>query len=160
MTHKLLAPLLVAALFSIGSCTSDDPTTGTQYFSLAYSDFIAAQTLVVSAPLTTVFRDQASWSAFWTTHGPAGTAAPTVDWTQDMLIGVFWGPSGTGCGNYVNAVTQVRLRIDGINTTGVIEVEVGPLGDLGNCAMPVLPLQILLTDTTSAPVQFVGTVPS
>jgi len=160
MTRRLLlTAALAVVLLASGSCSSDDPTTGTQYFSLVFNDFLAAQTLVVSAPLTMVFRDQAAWSAFWLTHGPFGSAAPAVDWTQDMLIGVFWGPSGNGCSNYVRAVDRVRLRIDGINTTGVIEVEVGPLGDLGNCAMPVLPLQVVRTATTSTPVQFVGMVP-
>jgi len=161
MKNNLLCCALLAAVLVVsGSCSSDDPTTGVQFFGVTFTDFLAAQGLAVTAPLTMVFRDQASWEAFWLTHGPFGAPAPAVDWTQDMLIGVFWGPSGNGCNHYVRAVESVRLRIDGINTTGVIEVEVGPLGDLGNCAMPVLPFQVLLTDTTATPVRFVGMVPS
>jgi hypothetical protein len=151
--------LWVVILTGTAACKVSDPTTGVQFFPTVYSDFIAAEPLRVATPATQIIRDQATWDAFWQMHGPLGQA-PAVDFSQDMLIGVFWGDRGSGCFNFVNAIMSVRVRIDGINTTGVIEVDIGPLPDLGLCAAPVRPLQVILLDTTIAPVEFVGMVPS
>ena len=159
--RKALALLCVAGLLAgVPACKVTDPTTGVQYFPLIYTDLIAAEPLRVTIPSTRVFRDQASWDMFWQANVPLAGVPPTVDFAQDMVVGVFWGAQGTGCFHYVGAIDSVRLRLDGVNTTGVIEVEIGPLPDLGVCAMNVVPLQVLVLENTITPVQFVGMVPS
>jgi hypothetical protein len=35
-------------------------------------------------------RDQAEWSALWRTHAP-GKPLPAVDWSREMVVGVFVG---------------------------------------------------------------------
>ena len=153
------AAALACLALTLG-CTSDDPTTAPQFFPLAYTDFVAAAPLDVAAPSTVVIRDQPAWDAFWQAHAPGGGVAPAVDFSQKMLIGVFWGAGYSGCTQYVSAIDSVNLRIDGVNTTGVIEVEVGALPGLGNCLTLVFPLQMIEIDTTSTPVDFIGMVPS
>jgi len=157
------ATLLVSCLLIlIGSnaCERDDPTNQVQYFSLAFADFNAAQPLVVPAPSTQVFRDQATWDLFWQAHTTLAGPPPVLDFTQEMLVAVFWGSRGTGCLEFVDAIARVRARVDGVNTLGVIEVDVGPLPPLGSCATPVNPFQVITIEATISQVEFVGMVPS
>jgi len=153
--------LVLCGLALIGStaCTVDDPTNQVQFFPLVFTDFVAAEPLEVTTPGTQVFRDQASWDAFWQAHTPLAGSAPMFDFTQQMLIAVFWGAQGSGCFDFVHAIVNVRARVDAVNTFGVIEVDIGPLPDLGNCATPVNPLQIVSVEATVAAVEFVGMVP-
>jgi hypothetical protein len=164
MRSKFPAPirLVFCALLVTGSfcCETNDPTDQAQYFSLAFSDFMAAQPLVVPTAGTQVFRDQVSWDAFWSAQTHQAGPTPVVDFNQDMLIAVFWGSLGTGCYNFVDAIARVRARVDGLNTFGVIEVDVGPLPSLGSCAMPVNPFQVVTIEATASQVQFVGMVPN
>jgi hypothetical protein len=114
---------------------------------------------VVPAPGTQVFRDQASWDPFWQAHTNLAGPTPVVDFNQEMLIAVFWGSQGTGCFDFVNAIANVRARVDGLNTLGVIEVDVGPLPPLGSCTTPVNPFQVVIVEATISQVDFVGLVP-
>ena len=159
LARTILQVLCALALIGSTACTTGDPTSQVQYFPLVYTDFIAAQPLEVTTPGTQVFRDQATWDAFWQAHAPLAGPAPAVDFTQDMLIAVFWGAQGTGCFDFVDAILSVRARIDGVNTFGVIEVDIGPLPNLGSCAIPVNPLQVVTVETTITQVEFVGMVP-
>jgi len=154
--------ILVCAVVLLGttSCKTTDPTNQVQFFSLVFTNFIAAQPLEVTAPGTFVFRDQATWDAFWQANAPFAGPAPVVDFAQDMLVGVFWGALGTGCIEFVNVIDRVRVRVDGVNTLGVIEVDIGVLPPLGNCATPVNPLQVITLEQTITSVEFVGFVPS
>ncbi|NIM01763.1 MAG: hypothetical protein GTN89_13255 [Acidobacteria bacterium] len=152
--------LAAAVLVGSAACRSSDPTNQVTFFDLAYMDFTAAQPLVVGAPGTFVFRDQTSWDAFWQAHAQPPSAAPMVDFNEDMLIGVFWGAWGTGCFDFVQAIERVRVRIDGVNTLGVIEVDIGLLPNLGSCATPVNPFQVIILEATATAVEFVGQVPT
>jgi len=163
MTHRpgtILQALCAVALIGSAACKTSDPASQVQYFSLAFTNFGAAQPLVVPAPSTQVFRDQASWDVFWQAHTTLAGPAPVLDFTQDMLIAVFWGSQGTGCFDFVDAIARVRARVDGVNTLGVIEVDVGPLPPLGGCASPVNPFQVITIEATISHVEFVGLVPS
>ena len=155
-------PQVLCALALIGSaaCKTSDPTNQVQFFPLVYTNLIAAQPLVVPTPSTQVFRDQASWDGFWQAHAPLAGPAPVLDFTQEMLIGVFWGSQGSGCFDFVDAIVQVRARVDGVNTLGVIEVDVGPLPPLGSCTPPVNPFQVITVEATISQVEFVGLVPT
>ena len=154
--------LVLCGLTLIGSTASKtgDPTNQVQYFPLVFTDFIAAQPLEVTTPGTQVFKDQATWDAFWQMHAPLAGPAPVLDFTQDMLIAVFWGTQNSGCFDFVDAIVNVRARVDAINTLGVIEVDIGPLPNLGSCAALVNPLQVVTVEATITPVVFVGMVPS
>jgi len=154
--------LVVACTLVLGSmaCEINDPTTQVQYFPLIFTDFNAAQPLQVSSPGTEVFKDQATWDAFWLQHAPLAGPAPVLDFSENILIAVFWGAQGTGCFNFVDAILNVRTRVDGLNTLPVVEVAVLALPDLGNCATPVNPFQVVTVETTIAVVDFVGEVPN
>ena len=147
------------ALVGSAACTTSDPTNQVQYFPLVYSDFSPAQPLVVPTPGTQAFRDQASWDLFWQAHTTLAGPAPVVDFNQEMLIAVFWGSQGTGCFDFVNAIANVQARVNGLNTLGVIEVDVGPLPPLGSCTTPVNPFQVVTVEATISQVDFVGMVP-
>ena len=155
----ILRALCALALIVSCACTTSDPTNQVQYFPLTFSDFTAALPLMVPAPGTQVFRDQADWDAFWLAHTHLAGPAPAVDFTQDMLVAVFWGSLGTGCFDFVNSIARVRARVDGLNTLGVVEVDVGPLPPLGSCATPVNPFQVISIEATISQVEFVGFVP-
>ena len=147
--HAMIQRALCAlALIGSFACTTSDPTNQVQYFPLAFSNFTAAVPLVVPTPGTLVFRDQADWDAFWLAHTNLVGPAPVVDFSQDMLVAVFWGSLGTGCFDFVNAIVRVRARVDGLNTFGVIEVDVGTLPPLGSCATPVNPFQVISIEAT------------
>lgn len=158
--HSGAGLLAACVVLGLVGCRTDDPTNQVTFFNLAYMDYTAAQPLVVTAPDTLVFRDQPSWDAFWQAHAQPPSATPVVDFSNDMLIGVFWGSQGTGCFDFVQAIQRVRVRIDGLNTLGVIEVDIGPLPNLGSCAMPVNPFQVIILEATITPVEFVGQVPT
>jgi hypothetical protein len=150
----------LSVLLGSMACKTGDPTNQVQYFPLVFSDFAAAQPLRVTTPGTQVFRDQATWDAFWQQYAPLAGPAPVLDFSQEMLIAIFWGAQGTGCSSFVEAILTVQARVDGLNTLGVIEVDIGPLPDLGGCATPVHPLQVVAIEATITPVEFVGLVPS
>lgn len=158
--HKNGILLCALALIATIACKTDDPTNQVQYFPLAYTNFTAAQPLVVPTPGTQVFRDQATWDVFWNTHTTLAGPPPIVDFTQEMLIAVFWGSQGSGCFDFVDAIARVRARVDGVNTLGVIEVDIGPLPPLGSCTTPVNPFQVIAIEATVTQVEFVGMVPS
>ena len=160
MRRMFLPVLCGLALIGSTACKVNDPTNQVQYFPLVFTDFIAAQPLEVTTPGTRVFKDQATWDAFWQMHTPLAGSAPVLDFTQDMLIAVFWGTQGSGCFDFVDAIVNIRARVDAVNTLGVIEVDIGPLPNLGSCAMLVNPLQVVTVEATITPVQFVGLVPS
>ena len=160
MRRMILPVLCGLALIGSTACKVNDPTNQVQYFPLVFTDFIAAQPLEVTTPGTQVFKDQATWDAFWQMHAPLAGSAPVLDFAQDMLIAVFWGTQSSGCFDFVDAIVNVRARVDAINTLGVIEVDIGPLPNLGSCAALVNPLQVVTVEATITPVVFVGMVPS
>lgn len=46
----------------------------------------------VSGPRTVVIKSEAEWTALWTAHaGQAKAAAPRVDFSKEMVVGVFLG---------------------------------------------------------------------
>ena len=154
--RRLACVLLL--LFSV-HCTSDDPTEQPTFFPLVFSNLTEAEALNVSNPGTLVFRDEASWQAFWQANANLGAPLPVIDFTDEMLIAVFWGNGYSGCQNFVNAIQEVQVRVDGVNTLGVVEVNIGVLPMLGGCITPVTPLQVIVVDTTITSVEFIGFVP-
>ncbi len=106
-----------------------------------------------------VIRGDAAWTALWeaswsiTDGEGVKTAPPAIDFSQKMVIGVFWGEGYSGCGNSVEAIETIVQR------EGEIVVVVGPLPDLGLCDALVYPVQMVLVDRSDLPVVFEGSVP-
>jgi hypothetical protein len=44
-----------------------------------------------------VIRDQAAWNTLWREHNKSNVNIPTVDFSKNMLIGVFLGERSSGC---------------------------------------------------------------
>ena len=59
---------------------------------LPFVTIAAGTTSDIQNPGRLVVRDEAEWHALWRRHGgPAGGAAPRVDFSRDMVVGVFAG---------------------------------------------------------------------
>ena len=155
---RLLPLAAVLALAGCDALSSDEP--------VAYADVERAEALRVQVTGTTVtvIRDRSSWERFWSGHvgtaGPdgAGIAAPEVDFERQTVVGVFYGGSlHAGCGSSVDVVRSAREE------SGAVEVEVGPLPDLGPCRAVVYPLDLVVLDvppSEALDVRFVGAVPT
>lgn len=56
---------------------------------------------------TVVVRDASAWAALWAEHAGDRAPLPAVDFSRDMVIGVFVGPGPTACATTaVESVTQ------------------------------------------------------
>src|SRR5437870_4264409 len=59
---------------------------------LPFVTLAAGTTSSIRTPRRVVVRDEAEWRALWRRHDdPAGGAAPPVDFSRDMVVGVFAG---------------------------------------------------------------------
>ena len=122
-------------------CIRDSP-----FDNIEESEFLA-----VTEADARVFLDEDTWKAFWTDHSEE--EAPDVDFAQEMTIALFWGGGYSGCVNRAEAIREVR------EGDSRVVVEVGPLGDLGDCDMVVLPNQVIRLARVDKPVVFDGEVP-
>jgi hypothetical protein len=52
-----------------------------------------------------VVRDTPSWAALWSAHAGSGAALPTVDFSRQMVVGVFLGTQANGC--YATKISNV-----------------------------------------------------
>lgn len=77
-----------------------------------------------------VIKDQAAWETLWAEHKGAGSAAPAVDFTRNMVVASFHGP-GDGCagfslpralrsGSVVTVIRRVAERPPGIACTQIL----------------------------------------
>lgn len=146
--------LLAGSMFDCGGLVIDEPAQ-----ELAYESFEEAQHFAVLEPGVQVIRSEAVWTALWEETGnlydDSGEKAPApdVDFSQHMIIAIFWGDGYSGCSSGVEAVEAVWLR------DNEIEVRVGPLPDLGPCDALVYPVQMLRVAASNRSVIFRGEVP-
>lgn len=118
---------------------------------VSFTDVEEAVTVRVSG--TTVIHSESEWNAFWEQHGRS-SSPPEVNFKQQMVVGVFWGGSfHAGCRSEVDAIESVRR--DG----NVLEVEVGPLPDLGPCRAVAYPFDLIIVNARARRVRFEGKVP-
>jgi hypothetical protein len=66
----------------------------------------------ILVPRQVVARTQGEWTALWQEHAP-GKAAPTVDFSREMVVGVFLGSRPTA--GY--SVEMPRARLQGADLT-------------------------------------------
>lgn len=127
---------------------------------LSFETLDESQSFSVITAGTQVIRDEQAWTDLWELswaifNGQGEkTPPPSIDFANKMVIAVFWGGEYSGCSNGVEAIKQVRI----INQQ--IEVEIGPLPDLGPCDAIVYPVHMILLDRSNLQVTFVGEVPS
>lgn len=122
-----------------------------------FEDFTEASLLHVTPPGAFAFGDDDSWDSFcdqyWSGDDPGvNIPRPEVDFESDMIIGVFWGPTG-GCYSWVDCIRAVFIRPD------VIDIHISSLPDLGDCEMIVWPMQVIIMERHDLPVEFHGHVP-
>jgi hypothetical protein len=104
----------------------------------------------VTARQTLVIKDQAAWDKLWSQHIAGRTpvpAAPKVDFTRKMLVGVFAGEYGNACHSL--AVVRVAAGANKLE----IEVDEHDVTTVAICT-PVVshPMQIVAVDRTDAEV--------
>ena len=63
---------------------------------VAMTTIDATQHSLVQVARTAIVKDQAAWSALWAEHKGSGVAAPSVDFTRNMVVAAFKGP-GDAC---------------------------------------------------------------
>lgn len=123
------------------------PPAGT---TIAYETVARDNLSGVTARQTLVIKDQAAWDKLWSQHTAGRTpvpAAPKVDFTRKMLVGVFAGEYGNACHSL--AVARVAAGATKLD----IEVDEHDVTTVAICA-PVVshPMQIVAVDRTDAEV--------
>lgn len=121
---------------------------------LAQSELEATQQLHFPNAEQVVIKDAASWTSLWNTHQPAGTtagAAPVVDFTKYMVIGVAAGQQAGPC--FEVHIDKVVKGVGGLtayytirNTQAVCLVLAG--------AGPAYPKHFVLVERQDLPVSF------
>ncbi len=143
---KLLLPITALCLISVPSCglLNIDGTP------LTFEAVVEANGLRIEEPGTSVIRNQSSWQAFWGTY--TSQAPPEVDFSQKMVIGVFWGAGYSGSQNRVEAITTIEAY------RNRVEVNVGPIPVDYSLAIKY-PIELILVDHYDSRVVFNGKVP-
>jgi hypothetical protein len=102
----------------------------------------------IHAARTVVVKDALTWAGLWSEHAP-GRALPAVDFTADMVVGVFMGSGANSC--YTTAIDGVARTADKII---VHELRSVPGPDI-LCAMYVTtPAHLVVIPRSDLPVEF------
>jgi protease stability complex PrcB-like protein len=104
----LLIPLAACALPAVGDAAAE----GT---ALPFSTVAQGFASGVSEPLQVAIRTRDEWVAFWTRHTRAQVqppSAPPVDFSREMVVGVFLGERATG--GYEIEITKVERADSGL----------------------------------------------
>ena len=107
---------------------------------------------------TAVIKEDSTWLRYWENYwgcsdGTGKTPPPAVDFSRQMVLGVFYGKGYSGNDNKVSVIREIWK-----SRTSLI-VEVGPLPDLGFGDQTVMPLQMVTVPKSDLEVVFVGNVP-
>jgi len=97
------------------------------------------------------------WKLYWNCFDGHGnrTPPPEIDFSEEMVLGVFWGGdcAYSGCTNQSPSIESVWIAED------TLRVKVGELRDLGPCDGCVCPLHLIQIQRYDLPVRFTGSVP-
>ena len=100
-----------------------------------------------------VIKDQAAWQALWAEHGKTRIPAPqlpAVDFSRQMLVGVFSGHQPSGC----SSVGIVRVAAG--EGKMVVEYEESDRTGVAICTMALTqPMHVVAVERLDVPVQFV-----
>lgn len=119
---------------------------------LAFKELERSSRSLVVQPKNVVVRDAAAFAALWAEHGGA-MPVPPVDFTRNMVIGVFMGSRENGC--YSTVIDSV-VRAKGTITVARTDTEPGP-GVMCTLAI-VHPAHIVMVERSEAPVEFMSQV--
>ncbi|SFD05047.1 protease complex subunit PrcB family protein [Massilia yuzhufengensis] len=107
----------------------------------------------VTTARNVVVRDEAAWAALWAEHAGKDVALPKVDFSRQMVVGVFRGAQPDGCRSTgISSVgfDQGKLRVvhtDTVPGPGVI------------CTMAIVyPAHLVTPPRSEAPVEFVQNI--
>jgi hypothetical protein len=107
----------------------------------------------VTAKQNVVIRDEAAWARLWAEHtagrNPA-PALPQIDFSRQMLVGVFAGESASGCHSI--AIPRVVAGAASVK----VEVDERELQTFAACpAVITHAMQVVAIERTDVPVEFV-----
>lgn len=103
----------------------------------------------VHAERNVVIRDGAAWAALWTEHAGAGKVIPDIDFSKEMVIGVFAGGLPSGC--HSSGIESIRHADGKLN---VVRVDTLPQEGMVCTAMIVFPGQLVAVERSDLPVEF------
>lgn len=99
---------------------------------------------------TVTIRDADSFSALWAAHGNVHQAMPLIDFSRNMVVGVFMGAQPNGC--YSTGIDSL-VRAAGKINVQVTDAVPGP-NVLCTLAMTA-PAHLVVTDRSELPVEFI-----
>jgi len=118
---------------------------------LPFVTIAAGATSSIRTPSRLVVRNNADWLALWRRHGgPAGGAAPTVDFSRDMVVGVFAGEVRGPAAIAIVRVTREPNRL--VVWYTFKDTRPMPAAESG---VPSTPFSIIRLPRSSLPVSFV-----
>jgi hypothetical protein len=140
----LLAVILLGALTpAAGQAPSGAP--------LPFITIAAGTTSGIRTPGRSVVRTEADWLALWRRHGgSAGGAAPRVDFSRDMVIGVF---AGEVRGQAAIGIARITREPDRLVVWYTYR-DTRPI-PTAESSVPSAPFSIIRLPRSSLPVSFV-----
>jgi len=159
---SVLSVCLITSVLLAGGCDGvEDSNTALLGEPVLYEWVEKGHGVQVYEAQTRVFRDSLAWAQFWDAHVSLldqnfqPYPPPSVDFNQEMIIGVYWGYYYTGC--------RIIDRIEAINgiykRSNRIVVNIGSVPDLGPCRAMIYPTQVIRIPRSEKPVEFTGQVP-
>lgn len=142
------ASILLMSAFGCDDSTQPPVEAGETPLELRH---LAVHSIRVQYAQSHVVESEHEWRELWESHSRDGV--PEVDFSRHELVAVFWGDRPAGCSDRVEAIERAVVR------SGRVEVEVGPLPELGECSAIVSPYDIVEIPRTDLPVVLVGEVP-
>ncbi len=117
--------------------------------SLAFQTLSHTTRSAITAPREVVVRDADAWTALWQEHAGLDMPRPEVDFSRQMVIGVFLGARPNGCFD-----TAIASVVPGEGRLEVLHVDSEP-GPSVFCTMAITyPAHLVVVDRSSAPVVF------
>lgn len=103
----------------------------------------------ITAPRQVVVKDAASWAALWAEHSKTRIAAPSVDFSRNMVVAVFSGDVSSGC--KTTSIVKVVSREGKM----VVEYQERDITTVAVC-LPVIsqPMQAVSVPRIDAKVEF------
>lgn len=145
LSLTLILLIVTVILFACDDKSTDAPI-------VTIEDYDEAQYLTVWEPGVRIFTDSTQWLNFYDRFGNGREHAPDVDFDNVTLIGVFW-VLPQGCDDDVDCLDVIFV------TPEFVFIYVDTLPDLGECASPVTPRQILQANRPNMNARFSGHVP-
>lgn len=103
----------------------------------------------IDAPRQVTIRTGANWSALWHEHAPGGQAMPAVDFSKEMVLGVFLGSRPTsGYG------VQIVRTVNASGTLIVQYVETGPAPGTVSAQVVTAPYHLVAVPKHDGEVRF------